>query len=91
MTEEVFRLLPEIDSPLSIEALENSPYFRATLKESLRVTPLLVGIMRAAGQDLVLGGYKVPKGVRLILALNKHLFHSYIILDSRCYVATDCK
>lgn len=63
LTEEVFRLLPEINSPMSKDVLENSPYFRATLKESLRVTPLVVGTMRAAGQDLVISGYKIPKGV----------------------------
>lgn len=64
LTEEVHRLLPNIDSPMSKDILENSPYFWASLKESLRLTPLTVGTMRGAGQDLVLSGYRIPKGVR---------------------------
>lgn len=74
LTEEIFRLLPEIDSPMSQDILENSPYFRATLKESLRVSPLVIGTMRAAGQDLALCGYKVPKGVWPAIFLNYYLF-----------------
>lgn len=94
LTDEVFRLLPEIDSPMSKDILENSPYFRATLKESLRVTPLIVGTMRAAGQDLVLSGYKVPKGVRIgflnfLLELTNSIVNLHI--DQYCYVAINCQ
>lgn len=80
LTEEVFRLLPDIDSPMSKDVLENSPYFRATLKESLRVTPLIVGTMRAAGQDLTLSGYKVPKGVSNSKTLSQRSCHHEILL-----------
>lgn len=63
LRDEVFTLLPNIDSPLTTETLENAPYFRACLKECYRVQPIIPGHMRGTGQDLVLEGYQVPKMV----------------------------
>lgn len=64
LTEEIFKMVPNIDSPLTEETLNNMPYFKACLKESMRLQPLVPGHVRGAGQDLVLNGYKVPKNVR---------------------------
>lgn len=36
---------------------------RACLKEAIRLSPIVVGGFRATGQDIVLQGYQVPKGV----------------------------
>lgn len=60
---EIKGFLPNIDSPLGPESLSRVPYLRACLKESMRVQPVTDGNMRAAGKDMVLGGYQIPKGV----------------------------
>lgn len=65
LTEEIFKILPNIDSPLTEESLNNIPYLRACLKESMRVNPLIPGHLRAAGQDIILNGYQIPKMVSL--------------------------
>lgn len=44
-------------------SFQTAPYLRACKKESMRLTPIAAGNMRAAGRDLVLKGYKIPKGV----------------------------
>lgn len=63
LIEEVFTLLPEVDSPLNKESLNNSPYFRACLKESMRMNPVIPGLLRASGQDIIIAGYQIPKMV----------------------------
>lgn len=62
--EEVLQLLPNIDSPLTEQTLSNAPYFRACLKESMRMQPLVMGHLRATGQDLIINGYQIPKMVK---------------------------
>lgn len=64
LRKEVLKILPEKDSKLSATSFNNMPYLRAVIKESLRMNPVVNGNMRAAGQDLVLQGYRIPKGVR---------------------------
>lgn len=61
LTEEIFKLLPDIDTPLTDEILNNMPYFRACMKESMRLQPLIPGHLRAVGQDIILNGYQIPK------------------------------
>lgn len=63
LREEVRRILPSIDGTLSPDNLKSLPYLRACFKEALRLSPILSGGMRGTGQDLVLQGYQVPKGV----------------------------
>lgn len=40
-----------------------APYARAVLKECLRLNPISVGVGRNLNNDMVLSGYRVPKGV----------------------------
>lgn len=47
--------------------MANAPYLRACLKEALRTSPVITGNGRMAGQDIVLSGYKIPKGTMLSL------------------------
>lgn len=62
LREEVNQILPTVNSRLTEDSLQNIPYLRACLKESLRLNPVTAGNLRALGQDLVLSGYRVPKG-----------------------------
>lgn len=41
------------------------PYMRACLKETLRLNAVVAGNARQAGRNIVLDGYRIPKGVRL--------------------------
>lgn len=61
LREELRTLLPNANAPLVAQNLQNIPYLRACIKESMRITPIVTGTMRATGRDLVLSGYRVPK------------------------------
>lgn len=63
LLKEVFELLPQIDSPINPDSLSHASYFRACLKESMRMQPTVSTNLRSTGQDLVLNGYQVPKMV----------------------------
>ncbi|XP_053692436.1 cytochrome P450 12b1, mitochondrial-like [Sabethes cyaneus] len=68
LREELRTILPNKDSPLTPENMRNLPYLRACIKEGIRVCPPTAGNLRAAGKDLVLQGYKVPKGTEVAMA-----------------------
>lgn len=63
LRKEIRAILPEVDSPLNSDSLCNIPYLRACFKEAIRLNPIVTGGFRAAGQDIVLQGYQIPKGV----------------------------
>ena len=64
LREELMKILPEKKSSLTPENMKNMPYLRAVIKESIRLYPAVVGNARKTGQDIVLQGYRVPKGVK---------------------------
>lgn len=56
--------MPAFDDHMDAKRLgSEASYTRAVLKESLRMNPIAVGVGRNLNSDLVLGGYRVPKGV----------------------------
>lgn len=67
LREEIMKIMPEKDTPLTMESLNN--IIRACFKEVNRVYPIVSGNMRSAGSDLVLKGYQIPKGVRANIIL----------------------
>ncbi|XP_055847817.1 probable cytochrome P450 12d1 proximal, mitochondrial [Episyrphus balteatus] len=67
LREEVLSIMPNKDTPLTVESMKNMPYLRACIKESLRYYPIASGNFRTAGRDIVLGGYQIPKGTNTIL------------------------
>lgn len=56
------KVLPDKNSQLTAENMKNMPYLRACLKEALRFYPPSPGSQRTTGNDIVLSGYRVPKG-----------------------------
>ncbi|XP_055588799.1 uncharacterized protein LOC129741117 [Uranotaenia lowii] len=68
LRDELRTILPNKNSPLTPENMRNLPYLRACIKEGLRVNPAIAGTMRAAGKDLVLQGYQIPKGTDVAMA-----------------------
>lgn len=63
MREELRTIMPKKDTPLTPDNMQNLPYLRACIKEGIRFFPPIVGNLRAAGKDIVLQGYRIPKGV----------------------------
>lgn len=67
LREELRTILPNKDSPLTAENMHNLPYLRACIKEGLRLYQPIAGNMRAAGRDIVLQGYQIPKGTDIAM------------------------
>ncbi|KAL0270736.1 UNVERIFIED_CONTAM: hypothetical protein PYX00_008040 [Menopon gallinae] len=60
--EESRRLLPKWRTAVTPDVLDDSPYLKATVKESFRLNPISVGIGRILAEDAVFSNYSVPKG-----------------------------
>lgn len=61
--EELKRIMPDPRSPVDTKTLEQMPFLRACIKETLRLYPVVIGNGRNLQSDAVIGGYHVPKGV----------------------------
>ncbi|KAM8703832.1 hypothetical protein ACLKA7_008459 [Drosophila subpalustris] len=72
LREEVLQILPDKDSDFTEASINNMPYLRACIKESLRIFPLLSGNTRVTKSDIVLNGYQIPKETAVIM-------HSYVL------------
>lgn len=64
LRQEIMKILPEKSSKLTETSFNSVPYLRAVIKESFRIKPVVSGNVRATTEDIVLQGYRIPKGVR---------------------------
>jgi len=62
---EAASLLSDRTSPITSEVLRNAAYTKAVIKETLRMNPISVGTGRILQTDVILNGYRVPRGVIL--------------------------
>ncbi|XP_065371241.1 cytochrome P450 CYP12A2-like isoform X2 [Calliphora vicina] len=65
LRDEIMTILPNKDSEFTEESMKNVPYLRACIKESLRMYPITIGNTRVPANDVVLSGYRVPKGTQV--------------------------
>lgn len=66
LVRELKQVLPHKDSPVNAHVLENMPYLRACIKETLRMYPVTIANGRNLQSDAVISGYHVPKGTHVI-------------------------
>ncbi|XP_011307740.1 cytochrome P450 302a1, mitochondrial [Fopius arisanus] len=66
LREEVKRLLPEVDSPITSATIRDATYVKAVIKETFRLNPISIGVGRILLSDIVLSGYLVPKGTNVV-------------------------
>lgn len=69
LLDELRRLLPSASDPLTTESTKNLPYLRACIKEGLRITSITPGNFRITTKDLVLSGYRVPRGTGVLMGV----------------------
>lgn len=62
---ELKKALGNKDSRITPATLEQLPYLKACIKETLRMYPVVLGNGRSLQSDAVICGYNVPKGVML--------------------------
>lgn len=63
---EIRRIIPDPDTPLTIQTLDKMIYLKAFIKEVFRVYTTVIGNGRTMQQDTVIAGYQVPKGIQVV-------------------------
>lgn len=68
LQEELDRVIPDKDKPITKDQMEQLKYVRACVKETMRVMPIIACNFRDTGKDQVIGGYQVPQGTVTAMA-----------------------
>ncbi|KAL0111389.1 hypothetical protein PUN28_012939 [Cardiocondyla obscurior] len=63
---EISNALPQRDTPLEVTSIDNLKYLKACIKETLRMYPVVIGNGRSTTSDIIISGYRVPKGVHVV-------------------------
>ncbi|XP_031620366.1 probable cytochrome P450 49a1 [Contarinia nasturtii] len=63
---ELKSIMPDVRAPVDTKTLEQMPFLRACIKETLRLYPVVIGNGRNLQSDAVIAGYHVPKGTHVI-------------------------
>ncbi|XP_068147527.1 probable cytochrome P450 49a1 isoform X1 [Drosophila tropicalis] len=64
--DELKQIFPKTDAEINQNVLEQMPYLRACVKETLRMRPVVIANGRSLQSDAVINGYHVPKGTHVI-------------------------
>ncbi|XP_078583909.1 cholesterol side-chain cleavage enzyme, mitochondrial-like [Branchiostoma floridae x Branchiostoma japonicum] len=65
--DEVMRVAPDRQAPVTQEQVQKMPYLRGVIKEILRLYPVVYVLSRVLNYDAVVHGYKVPAGKKLVM------------------------
>ncbi|KAK7087091.1 hypothetical protein SK128_010964, partial [Halocaridina rubra] len=71
MQEELDSILGNGNDPLTPDQMAKLSYTKAAVKETLRMSPVSLGVARSLRNDVVLSGYRIPKGFN-VFALTKY-------------------
>ncbi|XP_068217922.1 probable cytochrome P450 49a1 [Palaemon carinicauda] len=66
LQEEIDKVVGDHEGPLTSRHLDQMTYMKAVLKESLRIFPLVMGVLRNIEKDTVFSGYLIPKGSAVV-------------------------
>ncbi|KAK9872103.1 hypothetical protein WA026_016148 [Henosepilachna vigintioctopunctata] len=66
MYEELKRLMPDPETPLTSSLLNEMSYLKSFVKEVLRMYSTVIGNGRTLQQDTIIQGYHVPKGIQVV-------------------------
>ncbi|XP_045111181.1 probable cytochrome P450 49a1 isoform X2 [Portunus trituberculatus] len=69
LQEEVDQVTAGLQGPLTIKHMARLSYTKAVIKETFRIFPLTIGMVRVLNKDMVLQGYRIPAGYN-VLVLN---------------------
>lgn len=64
--EEIRRIIPDPNTPLTIQLLDQMVYLKAFIREVFRVYSTVIGNGRTMQEDTVICGYQVPKGIQVV-------------------------
>lgn len=64
--EELRRVIPDPNTPLTVQLLDKCHYLKAFVKEVLRVYSTVIGNGRTLQEDTVICGYNIPKGIQVV-------------------------
>ncbi|KAH8252497.1 hypothetical protein KR032_000270 [Drosophila birchii] len=64
--DELQKVFPHREAEINQNVLEQMPYLRACVKETLRMRPVVIANGRSLQSDAVINGYHVPKGTHVI-------------------------
>jgi cytochrome P450 len=78
--QELKRTMPDPDTPLTIQLLEENKYTKSFIKEVLRMYSTVIGNGRTLVQDTPICGYMIPKGVQVV-------FPNLVVGTSEDYVS----
>lgn len=79
-----------------MDSTKNMPYLRACIKEGLRITSITPGNFRITTKDLVLSGYRVPRGTGVLMGVmelsnsEKYFRQSAEFMPERWLKSGDC-
>lgn len=64
--EELCRVIPDPNTPLTYQLLDQCHYLKAFIKEVFRVYSTVIGNGRTLQEDTVICGYNIPKGIQVV-------------------------
>uniref|UniRef100_A0A8D8LHC6 Probable cytochrome P450 301a1, mitochondrial n=1 Tax=Cacopsylla melanoneura TaxID=428564 RepID=A0A8D8LHC6_9HEMI len=64
--QELLRIMPDPSEPLTADKLDQMVYLKAFIKEVFRKYSTVIGNGRTLQNDMVICGYRIPKGIQLV-------------------------
>lgn len=64
--EELCRVIPDPNTPITYQMLDQCHYLKAFIKEVFRVYSTVIGNGRTLQEDTVICGYNIPKGIQVV-------------------------